>query len=131
MTQRNCHRGTSFDNTMLNIGYFNAEAAAVHEKWGHQPSSLHRVHTGDDIWVTNHNVVWAALMYDQLVASSLVLQPVKQLFSTRGEFLRILYSILTDYLCRAIVYWTTSSIQDTAGIDVLTRVEETNNIVST
>ena len=35
------------------------------------------------------------------------------------------------YLCRSIVSWTTSSIQVTSGLDVLTRVEETDTIVST
>ena len=49
------HRGTSFDNTMLNIGYFNTAASAVADRWGVAPDRLH--HTGDDIWVTNHNVV--------------------------------------------------------------------------
>ena len=127
------HRGTSFDNTMLNIGYFNTAASAVADRWGVLPERLHRVHTGDDIWVTNHNVVWAAMVYDQMVASGLVLQPVKQLFSTRGEFLRLLYTRegISGYLCRSIVSWTTNSIQDTAGLDIVTRVEETDTIVST
>ena len=67
------------------------------------------------------------------VESGLVLQPVKQLFSTRGEFLRILYTRegISGYLCRSIVSWTTSSIQDIAGLDIVTRVEETDTIVST
>ena len=127
------HRGTSFDNTMLNIGYFNTAASAVANRWGVLPEPLHRVDTGDDIWFTNHNVVWAALVYDQMVASGLVLQPVKQLFSTRSEFLRILYTRegISGYLCRSIVSWTTSSIQDTAGLDIVTRVEEADTIMST
>ena len=66
------------------------------------------------------------------VESGLVFQPVKQLFSTRGEFLRILYTRegISGYLCRSIVSWTTSSIQDIAGLDIVTLVEETDTIVS-
>ena len=34
-------------------------------------------------------------------------------------------------MCRSIVSWTTSSIQDIAGLDIVTRVEETDTIVRT
>lgn len=50
-------------------------------------SDVKRVHRGDDIWVSNGRLLWAACLYDRMCSSGLILQPSKQLFGRHGEFL--------------------------------------------
>ena len=127
------HRGTSSDNTILNIAYMNVAAKYVKDAYDLEPENVHRVHTGDDIWVTNTNTLWGAAVYDTMISQGLQLQPVKQLFSRRGEFLRVLYTRegLQGYLCRAIAAWVTSPLQSKSGKDIVERLSEIRSTVQT
>ena len=84
------HRGTSFDNTMLNIAYFKAACELVELHYGETPIALHHVHAGDDVWVNSVTPVWSALVTHVLCASGLVFQPSKQMQGTTGEYRRVL-----------------------------------------
>ncbi|MEL6802511.1 MAG: hypothetical protein AAFO91_01860, partial [Bacteroidota bacterium] len=57
------HRGTSNDNTTLNIAYVDIASDHVEQTYGVKPDRIHRVHEGDDIYLAVHNRLFAALLY--------------------------------------------------------------------
>ena len=61
------------------------------------------------------------------------LKTVKQLFSKRSEFLRILYMHegAQGNLCRAIASWVTSQLQESHGTDIVSSLEEIQATVAT
>ena len=85
-------RGTTFDNTCLNLAYLKVAHAQVELEFGAQALDLKHVHTGDDVWLTNASSGWNALVTWTLANSGLVFQPSKQKVSPDGEFLRVIYS---------------------------------------
>ena len=119
-------RGTSSNNTNLNLGYMEVASEYVQPRFGQFAVDEHRTHEGDDIWVSNKNVVWAALVYDTLQRQNMQFQAVKQLHSKRGEFLRVLYTDegAQGYLCRALASWVTAQLLETSGSDIVSRLEE-------
>lgn len=64
--------------------------------------------------MTTANRLFAALVYDTLNKQGMQLQKSKQLFSHRGEFLRVLYTAdgMQGYLCRAVAAWITAPLQN-------------------
>lgn len=84
-------RGTSFINTVLNRAYMQVAKCEIELEHSVCGSDVKRVHRGDDIWVSNGRLLWAACLYDRMCSSGLILQPSKQLFVRHGEFLRLLY----------------------------------------
>lgn len=119
-------RGTNFINTLLNKAYLAVAEEDVARQFGvTDPGSL-RAHKGDDLWLSSYSPVWQSLIYRQMVDSGLLFQLVKQLFSTRGEYLRVGYSEghTYGYLCRAIAAWMIAPIQSTKEPDFVTALQD-------
>jgi len=127
------HRGTSNDNTTLNIAYVDVASDHVVAEYGVSPHRIHRTHEGDDIYLAVQNRLFAALLYDTLISQGMELQNDKQLYSRRGEFLRLLYGQhrLQGYLCRAVVAWITAPLQNQAEGDIVSRINEARTSAAT
>lgn len=114
-------RSTDFINTLLNMAYFQVASKMVAAQYSVSPSNLYHVHQGDDVWVSNDNLLWARLVYYRLNSSGLVFQAKKQMFGQgRGEYLRILYSHGQSYgyLNRAVVNYILRPVQNDQVNDV-------------
>lgn len=127
------YRGTGFTNTVLNLAYVNAASRYVHDRYKQNAIGVLRAHKGDDIWITNENIIWAALLYNTMSEQGLEFQPAKQLFGEKGEYLRVRYSPegTRGYLCRAISSWAVSPLQGTATVDFVSRCEEAQRSAAT
>lgn len=97
-------RPTNLINTVLNKAYYLTISQIVTEEMGIQPEYLLAIHKGDDVWISNHNIIYAIALYMGLLCSNFILTPSKQLLGKHGEFLRIRYweDHMLGYLCRAL-----------------------------
>lgn len=109
-------RSTDFMNTTLNLTYARFCFDEVYRLFGEQPSDLYHLHKGDDVWISNTNLLFAVALYATMQSTNLRLQDMKQLFSQGvAEFLRVRYSPqgLMGYLCRAIGAFIERPLQGT------------------
>lgn len=98
-------RSTDLMNSILNLGYFKAAEEQISELQGPEPERLLDIHRGDDVWISNKNLLWAMLLYNIMLCTGYKFQASKQLLSKQeGEFLRVRYysGRVLGYLCRAI-----------------------------
>lgn len=113
-------RSTDLINTLLNLAYFNIANKYVSQQIGIYPSALYHVHQGDDVWISNTNLVWARLVYYTLNNMGFIFQEQKQMFgSGRGEYLRVLYQhgIARGYFARAMANYLLRPIQNVNPLD--------------
>lgn len=119
-------RGTNFINTILNKAYLLVAVEDVERIYGvKDPGSL-KAHKGDDLWLCSYSSLWQALVFRQMKRAGLLFQTIKQLFSTRGEYLRVGYYLgeTYGYLCRAIAGWMIGPIQSGRDIDFITSIQD-------
>lgn len=98
-------RSTDFMNSVLNLAYFNVAEAQISKLQGPKPERLLDIHKGDDVWISNKNLLWAILLYNTMTCTGYKFQVSKQLLAKQeGEFLRVRYfsGRVRGYLCRAI-----------------------------
>ncbi|KAL7302213.1 hypothetical protein TKK_0004888 [Trichogramma kaykai] len=99
-------RSTDLINTICNLIYLKIAMDIVREKFSLEPVNLYNVHQGDDVWVSNENSLWAAVLFFTMNRMGFVFNSAKQMLgSMRGEFLRVLYSKgqALGYSARALV----------------------------
>lgn len=85
-------RSTDLMNTLLNLAYFEVAKDWVKEYYGIVPIDLYHVHQGDDVWLSNKNILWSRMVYYTLNQMGFIFQLNKQMFGKgRGEYLRVLY----------------------------------------
>lgn len=109
-------RSTDFMNTILNLTYAKFCFEEVNRLFGEVPDDLYHLHKGDDVWISNSNLLFAITLYATMQSANLRLQDMKQLFSEGvGEFLRVRYSPqgMMGYLCRAIGAFIERPLQGT------------------
>ena len=73
--------------------------------YGVKPRFLHRIHQGDDVWISNGSRMWAAGLCQIMLDMGFVMQVSKQLFGVCvGEFLRVrsVEGEAMGYLMRAV-----------------------------
>lgn len=107
-------RPTNFINTVLNLAYFQKTREWVEKELGLKALSLHNIHQGDDVWITNDSRLWAMALFNSMQASGLQFQGSKQMFDRgRGEFLRVMYTRegCKAYVARAVASFTVKPIQ--------------------
>lgn len=97
-------RCTNFMNTILNICYFKCAHQFTVETMGIRPDQLHSIHKGDDVWITNNNLIYAICLFAVMQSCGLAFTDNKQLFGKDAEFLRVRYfsGKAMGYLCRAL-----------------------------
>ena len=82
-------RGTSFENTTLNLAYYRFAEDYVREVFGLESADGVESNYGDDVFSSNTYPGWSALMTWALTNSGLEFQPSKQKVGAVGEFLRV------------------------------------------
>lgn len=113
-------RSTDLINTLLNLAYFRIAQKYLSESVGLEPVKLYNVHQGDDVWISNKNVVWARALYYALNSMGFLFQESKQMFGAgRGEYLRVLYieGGGGGYFARALANYITRPLQQDAPLD--------------
>lgn len=108
-------RSTDLINTLLNLAYFNIARKFTQDKLTIAPSQLYHVHQGDDVWLSNYNVVWSRINYYVMHNMGFIFQKNKQMFGPgRGEYLRVLYQngVALGYSNRSIVNFLLRPLQN-------------------
>lgn len=97
-------RSTHLENTIFNLCYFKVADDYVQNHLGIHPLNINTIHKGDDVWITNHNIVYAIALYAVMTSMGFVFESSKQLFGIIAEFLRVRYwpGYLMGYLGRSI-----------------------------
>lgn len=97
-------RTTNLMNTVLNKAYYMTIDKIVQEEMNIHPEKILAIHKGDDVWISNHNLIYAIAIYMAMLCSNFVFMAAKQLLGLIGEFLRIRYweDHMLGYLCRSI-----------------------------
>lgn len=106
-------RSTDFINTVLSYCYFRIASGRL-ERSGLKPSHLYHSHQGDDVYISNKNVLWAGCLFYTMSEMGFIFQPMKQMFGPgRGEFLRVLYQngSAQGYLIRSVVNYLLQQLQ--------------------
>lgn len=112
-------RNTDLINTLLNRRYLMIARKYVLDGYTIGPDDHYAVHQGDDVWISNKKLHWAALLYYTLNEMGLIFNPMEQMFGHhRGEFLRIYYfnGSAAEYSVRCVVNYILRPLQSTPDV---------------